>query len=221
MDIGSAFTYMFDDEEWIKKFVIGGVALLLGILIVPILLVYGYAFQTLKNIRDNHPRPLPEWDDFGTLIIEGLKVAVIVLVYNIPTIFFYCAAMAVNIGASQADSDIQGGLAAVVMCLYCVLFLLFILGFGLFPAGLIRYAQYGTLGSAFQFGEIFSFIKQNIGDYIIAVLLSFVAINFISGFGVILLCVGVFLTQFWSFLVTANLLGQLARKASSSPSMSL
>lgn len=221
MDVGSSFTYMFDDEEWIKKFIIGGVALLLGILIVPIFLVYGYAFQTLKNVRDNHPRPLPEWEDFGTLIIEGLKVFAIILVYNIPAIFFYCAAMAVNIGASQANSDIQGGLAAVVICLYCVLFLLFILGFGLFPAGLIRYAEYGTLGSAFQFGEIFSFIKQNIGDYIIAVLLSFVAINFISGFGIILLCVGVFLTQLWSLLVTSHLFGQLARKISGSPSMSL
>jgi hypothetical protein len=82
----------------------------------------------------------------------------------------------------------------------------------LLPAGLIRYAQYDSLGSAFQFGEIFSFISSNIGDYIIVVLLTWVA-QFIAGFGVILCLIGVVFTGFWAILVTGNLYGQLARKA--------
>ncbi|MCB0182480.1 MAG: DUF4013 domain-containing protein, partial [Anaerolineae bacterium] len=76
----------------------------------------------------------------------------------------------------------------------------------------IRYAQYDTLGAAFQFGDIFNFIKANIGDYIIVVLLSWVA-SIIAAFGVILCLVGVFFTFFWSILVTGNLYGQLAKKA--------
>ena len=31
MDIGSAFTFVFDDEEWVKKLAIGGVILLVGL----------------------------------------------------------------------------------------------------------------------------------------------------------------------------------------------
>jgi hypothetical protein len=68
------------------------------------------------------------------------------------------------------------------------------------------------LGAAFQFGEMYNFISNNIGDYLIVVLLSIVA-QFIAGLGVILCIVGVFFTFFWSILVTGNLYGQLARKA--------
>jgi hypothetical protein len=59
---------------------------------------------------------------------------------------------------------------------------------------------------------MFSFISNNFGDYIIVILLVWVA-TFIASFGTILCGIGIFFTNFWAFLVTANLYGQLARKA--------
>ena len=32
MDIGKAFTYMFDDEEWVQKLVIGGLLTLVSVI---------------------------------------------------------------------------------------------------------------------------------------------------------------------------------------------
>lgn len=218
MDIGSAFTYVFDDQDWIKKLAIGGGIAFVGLILSPILVglalflpIGGYMLQTLKNVRDGQPTPLPEWTDFGSLFSKGLMVFVIALVYNIPALLIACASAGVNFATQQLDPDTAAALGFVAICLSCVQIILSLLGNAILPSALIRYAQYDTLGSAFQFGEIFSFIRGNIGDYIIALLLSWVA-QLIAGFGIILCVVGVFFTFFWATLVAGNLYGQLARK---------
>lgn len=219
MDIGSAFTFMFDDQDWIKKIAIGGGITLAAAILSPILIglvlflpISGYMLETLKNVRDGRAVPLPEWSDFGNLFSKGLMVFVIGLVYSIPAILLYCITFGAQFAMQQANSDISGMLGALVACLGCLQFLFGLLAGALLPAGLIRYAESNSLGSAFQFGEIFSFISSNIGDYIIVVLLSWVA-QFVAAFGVILCIIGIFFTGFWAFLVTGNLYGQLARKA--------
>jgi hypothetical protein len=212
MDIGSAFTFMFDDEEWVKKLAIGGVAILFGIIILPIFVVLGYMLQTLKNVRDGQSKPLPEWDDFSGLLVKGLMVFLIALVYSIPILIFVCLLVVIQLGFPQ-DGDISGALAIVWSCLLCVISFVALLINIILPAAIIRYAQFDTFGSAFQFGEIFSFIKNNIGNYIIVLLLGMVA-GLVAEFGFILCIVGIFFTAFWSMLVQANLYGQLAREMS-------
>jgi hypothetical protein len=219
MDIGSAFTFVFDDEDWIKKLAIGGGIMLVGIILTPILIglalllpIGGYVIETIKNVRDGQATPLPEWADIGGLFSKGLMVFVIGLVYNIPSILLSCASAGITLAGPNLDSDVAEALAFVSICISCLQFIVGLVAYALIPAALIRYAQFDSLGSAFQFGEIFSFISANIGDYIIAVLLSWVA-GLVAIFGLILCVVGVFFTLFWSYLVTANLIGQLARKA--------
>jgi hypothetical protein len=214
MDIGSAFSFVFDDEEWLKKLAIGGGIALLSIFIVPILLIFGYMIEVLKNVRDGQPRPLPEWTDFGGFFKTGLVVFGISLVYSIPSIILVCASSTVQAlpGLMELDSDATAAIALAATCLSCVQILVSLLTNAIIPAAWIRYAQFGTFGSAFQFGEVFSFITANIGDYLIAILLSWVA-SFIASFGIILCLIGVVFTFFWSLLVHANLYGQLARKA--------
>jgi hypothetical protein len=221
MDIGSAFSFVFDDQDWIKKVAIGGGIILAGLILTPILVglalflpVGGYMLETLKNVRDGRPTPLPEWTDFGALFSKGLMVFVIYLVYNIPSIILSCAGAGVGfaVESPDVDPDLAASLGIVSVCLSCVQIIVSLLGNALVPAALIRYAASDSLGSAFQFGEMFNFIKNNIGDYIIVILLSWVA-GIVGALGLILCLIGVFFTTFWSNLVTANLYGQLARKA--------
>jgi hypothetical protein len=224
MDIGSAFTYMFDDEEWLKKLAIGGGIILGGFILLPVLLVglalflpvAGYMLETLKRVRDGQPTPLPEWDDLGSLFQTGLMVAAIGLVYNIPSILLSCASIPTNPQMATEvmglDRDTANVLGLVGACIGCLQFLVGLAAGFIMPAAFIRYAQYGTFGSAFQFGELFSFISNNIGDYIITVVITWVA-GLIAFFGIILCGIGFFFTSFWAQLVSANLYGQLARKA--------
>ncbi len=221
MDIGSAFTYVFDDEEWIKKLAIGGAIFLVGALtfwiligIVILFIPTGYMFLTLKNVRDENPNPLPEWTDFGNLLKVGFFVSLIVFVYQIPALLLYCATFVVQFmpQMTQMDADAASAIAMVGVCLWCFQIIVGLLIGFILPAAIIKYAQDDNFGSAFKFGEIFSFISGNIGDYIIAVLLSWVA-SLIGFFGIILCFIGMFFTMFWSMLVAGNLYGQLARKA--------
>ncbi len=221
MDIGSAFTYVFDDENWITKVAIGGGITLGGLILSPILIglalflpICGYMLETIKIVRDGRPTPLPEWSDFGSLFSKGLMVFIIGFVFNIPALLFSCLLAGINAAAGpQLDSDMADALTYVALCLSCFQIIFSLVGNALIPAALIRYAQYDTLGSAFQLGEMFSFIKANIGDYIIVILLSWVA-GFVAMFGFILCVIGIVFTGFWSALVSANLYGQLAKKAS-------
>ncbi len=221
MDIGSAFTFMFDDEDWIKKLAIGGGILFGALILSPVLIglllflpVSGYMIEVVKNVRDGQTRPLPGWSDFGGLFKTGLFVFLIGLVYYIPVILLSCGSTGVQLipQLAEMDSDAAGMFGFVAICLNCVQFLLSIAVGFMMPAAMIRFAQYETFGSAFQFGEIFSFISANLGDYIVVFLLTWVA-GLLAGFGVILCLIGVFFTFFWSYLVVGNLYGQLARKA--------
>ena len=54
----------------------------------------------------------------------------------------------------------------------------------------------------------FDFIMKNLSNYVIAVLLGFVA-SFVAEFGIILCIVGVLFTLFIAYMVYAHLFGQL------------
>jgi hypothetical protein len=89
------------------------------------------------------------------------------------------------------------------------------LGFVL-PAAFAQYAIRGEFGAFFRFGDIYKFVKANLGNYIVALLLAYVA-QFIASFGVILCCFGVVFTELWAILVGSHLLGQVYRTGEAPP----
>ncbi len=216
MDIASAFTFMFDDEDWMKKMVIGALAMLLSIVVVPILAVYGYMIELIRNVSRNEEKPLPQWENLGALIMQGLMVTVIGLVYYIPVILFACFMAIPPILMQEAGSDMADSLAIVSTCLSLVMSLLSLVISLILPAAIIRYAIHDKLSAAFQFGAVFRFITSHPGDYIIALLVSGVA-SVIAIFGLLLCLIGVYFTNFWAITVMGNMLGQLARKMESEP----
>ncbi len=205
MDIGSSFTYMFEDENWLKKVLIGGI-----VAIIPIVnfAAIGYVIQVIRNVRDGQPTPLPEWDQFGAYFMDGLWVFLILLIYMIPVILLACV-QGVGTAALGSNKDTENVVAILSACFSCLIGLWSLVVAILLPAVLIRYAEVGEFMAGFRFGEVFSVITANIGSYIIVLLLMWVA-SFIGQLGVILCVIGVIFTSFWSYLVGGNLLGQLA-----------
>jgi len=205
MDIGKSFTYLFDDENWVTKILIGGLFGLLSFFVIGIPFVLGYTVETVKNVMDGNPRPLPDWADLGSKFTKGLMLFLIILVYSLPIILVACLSWMAAIVAGE--SDIIGAFVACVNCLSGLWGLLMAI---VIPAATIRYAITGEFMSGFQFGKIFNFIANNLANYIIAFLLTMLA-NFIGGFGLILCGVGVLFTSFWASLVQAHLFGQVYR----------
>lgn len=223
MDIGKAFTYVFEDPNWIMKILIGGIVLLIPIVNFA---VYGYMLTTLKNVADGQPNPLPEWSDFGAHFMKGLYAAVGVIVYLLPGIIVICCAQVMTIalstaagaaGGRDASSTVGGIVAFLGLCLSCIAYLyIFVAALTLY-APLTRFAMSANQLSIFwDFRGNLTFIQKNLSNYIIALLIAWVA-SFVAGFGIILCIVGVLFTTFWGTLVSANVFGQLWRNQAGSP----
>jgi hypothetical protein len=223
MDIGKSFTYVFEDPNWIMKVLIGGIVLLIPIVNFA---VYGYMLTTLKNVADGQPNPLPEWGEFGAHFMKGLYAFVGVLVYFLPAIVIYCCIFALSIGMSAVaggSRDSGGGVASIIaiitLCLQCLVGLYALVAGVTLYAPLTRFAMSANQLSVFwDFRGNFGFIQKNLANYVIALLIAWVA-SFIAGFGIILCVVGVLFTSFWGTLVAANVFGQLWKNQVGGPAM--
>ena len=213
MDIGKSFTYMFDDDKWVEKLVIGALLVLASIIplvnLFTALVMAGYTLRLLKNVADGKETPLPEWDDWGGDWIRGLMMVLASLIYSLPIIL--ASGLGALVGALASNAEEVANICGIgLSCLSGLWGLAMAI---VLPAATIMYATEGEFGSFFRFGQIFRFIGDNLGDYIIAILLGAVA-QFVASFGVILCVIGVFFTCFWSTLVSSHLLGQVKAGAS-------
>lgn len=218
MDIGKSFTFMFEDKDWIAKIGIGGLIVLFSFLIIPIPLLVGYALRVTRNVADGHPTPLPEWNDFGNMFVQGLMAIIGAIIWFIPVLILACCMVfgITTLGAATGNTDTSnasGLMGLVVLCFQCLTVVLSIaLSFFVY-APITRFALNNRIETFWDFQGAWNFIRANIGNYVVAFLLALVA-NFIGGFGVILCFIGVIFTTFWSYLVSAHLFGQVARAAS-------
>ena len=216
MDYGKAFTFVFDDEDWIKKLVIGGI---LSLIPIVNFIVLGYGLKVLKNVAEGAERPLPEWDDFGDYFVQGLMSFLGGLVWAIPLILVGMFSGLISYLTGYDVRSDQGfwyySGNACTFGLSCLSALYGLLMGAVMPAANTKYAISREFAAFFRFGEIFKYISANLGTYIIAVLLTWVA-QFIAGFGLILCCVGVVFTAFWGTLVGNHLMGQVYRFSTTS-----
>lgn len=216
MDVGKSFTFVFDDSEWVSKILVAAAILVLGILffwilfipvILAIALLAGYSVEITRRVITGDTQPLPAWDNWGDLIIDGLKVIVIGIVYALPFIVINtCLGIPINVlskggEAARAFSGLFGAAMGLLNFLWAILWSL------LMPAAIGFFADRGDLGAAFRFGEVFRLVRENFGTYLLTLVMSWVA-NLIGGLGVLVCGVGWLATRPYSFFATGHLYGQ-------------
>ena len=227
MDIGKAFTFIFEDPDWLKKVAIGTGLTLVGIIfsivligLIPLIIVTGYTVVLIKNVMDGVEQPLPEWDDWGDLFMRGLKLFVILLIWAIPLIIV-SVGFSVPAAFLSENYDIQALWIAISVCCGCLTFVLGIAIALIEPVITFRFARTGEFASGFEFGKIFRLLGDNIANIIITVIIAAVAgfvLVILGGIvGTILLVIGLFVTFpaaiFLAALVEAHLFGQVGREA--------
>jgi len=228
MDIGKSLTYMFEDDKWSNKVVVGAV-----INMIPILNLTsaGYMLATIRNVANNITPPLPTWDDFGDYFIKGLVLTVIGLIYALPLLILSCCPLVLMFlpvfSATEEMAAALGALSVAILGLFGLLVLLYALAYAfVMPAVMLHYASAGDFSAAFQFGQIFAFIRDNLSSYLKAWLYVLV-LGVVIGIGELM--VGLFLAwipicgwiiswilglgvAFWTYLVVAYVYGQFARE---------
>jgi hypothetical protein len=224
MDIGKSFSYVFEDQQWLKKVLIGGI-----INLIPIVnfAATGYWLEETKRVYEGRELPLPEWDNFGGYFMKGLVTFVATLIYSLPAILVYCCAFLIlplvsggtttngrstgGSGPLQSIAGIAFACAGCLIALYVIALILFL------PAAFVRYATTEQFGTFFQFGPAWQLIQTNIGGYVMAVVVFVIAAAIAGIVGGIVCGVGAAFTGFWASLVGAYLFGNFAKGASLAP----
>ncbi|WP_277541940.1 DUF4013 domain-containing protein [Haloarcula laminariae] len=83
--IEAALRYQTQGEDWIKRVGIGGVLLFFFWLFIPILTVYGYMMEVIRQVLRGDKSNPPKWGDFDmvSLTIQGAKAFAILFAYGI------------------------------------------------------------------------------------------------------------------------------------------
>ena len=225
MEIGKAFTFIFQDKRWFTKLLLGWL-----VSIVPILNFAwaGYLVKTLRNVEQNLAEPLAEWDDFGEKFVQGFYLFLAGLVYSLPALLIASFTVFPALLTSGGEwNDTIGTIMAVTGSVVGCLLLIYVLALTIFfPAMYINLARKGSLGSCFQIGEFFRIMSRNAGNYFLAWLMSIVWAVVIGVVGGLLIgliawipCVGWIIGFVGGGLLTvaisvvwAHLFGQVAAK---------
>ncbi len=221
IDFAQCLRFVIEDPEWIKKILIGGLFALLSPLIVGAFFVAGYWARLLKRVAAGVARPLPDWDDLGGIFGDGVRLVGLYFSYTLGAGLIVgipagvgCLAL-ISLGAAAGRSEGGEGAVAALGSLgftgLYALFLLLMLPLALsLPAAFVRVVIKDDFGAGFAFRENFEFIRANLGNYALSLVLHLLA-GFVAQFGVVLCCVGVFPLAFWGYCVLGFALGETVR----------
>jgi hypothetical protein len=203
MNFGKSFTYMFEDTNWVSKYLIGIV-----ISLVPILNFAwaGYGIGIMRNMARGMDKPLPSWDNLAEKFKDGLIIAVAIFIYTLPAIIVLAIG---GIASAAMDKNTLGAVWVVVGCCAGIYFLAFSF---LLPALLIHYARKNSFGALFQVSEVTKLATQNIGEYLMAWVTGLIAggvLSVISPVLVALCVVPFFLGVAWVMSVSFYAYGQV------------
>jgi hypothetical protein len=217
VDFGRCFTFVTEDPEWVTKILLGGLFTLLSGLLVGVPFIMGYWARTMKNVAAGQPRPLPAWDDLGGIFSDGLRLLGVYLVYTLGIMLVMALVGGVVMVPLIAigSTDGGGGAAAAlgglgILLFYGVILLVSLAAIVFLPAALVRSVMRDSFAEGFAWQQIVSFIQANLGNYALSLVIYLLA-SFLSQFGMILCCVGLFPAAFWGYLVLAYGLGETVR----------
>ncbi len=219
MDIGKSFAFVFEDKDWIAKVLIAAAILVAGwlfswLIIIPLIaaiaLLAGYSVEITRRVIQGQAPLLPEWDNWGKLLADGLKVIVIGIVYALPILVI---GLCLGIPTALLSDSAEGWSAFLGLFAGCLGFLWVIVMSLLLPAAIAFYVAEDEINAAFNFGRVFAFVRDHLTTYLITFLMSWMA-DLVGEVGLILCGLGWFVTVPYSWMVIGHLYGQAYLEAS-------
>ena len=215
-NIGHLFGFAFRDPKALSKFMIGSLmVLLIPLFGLGLLALLGFGVRTARGALRGDEHPMPDWDDFGGLLFDGLKAIGVIIGYAIAAGFLGLLLLAIGIfwvaigesigSAAVVVTSILGSVAAVVFLVFCILFVK-----ALIPAALLQLAATGRFTTAFRFNENLAGIRESLGTYVV-LLLTLILFSIISDATVLLCIVGAIPGAFWWFAVAGASIGHAGR----------
>jgi hypothetical protein len=210
MNFGRAFSYIFEDSQWLKK--VGIAALVFLIPLVGPITVLGWSLTVTKRLAEGQTTDLlPGWENFMEHLTLGLKAFVVGFAYSLPVIIISSFSNVLPLITQEMRGDMYDVMVTVStiasICFGCFTFL-YIIFLGLtLPAAYAQVAVTGEIGAGFRFGEVFGLVKAAIGAYVLVLVASIVA-GLIASLGLIACFIGVFFTVALAEAIMGHFYGQ-------------
>lgn len=218
MGFGRAFTYSFEDKNWVSKMVM--TVALIFVSVIPIFgliataTLLGYTTELVGNVHNGHPRPLPKWTNFGEKAIKGVYVLIAIIIYNLPTLLISLMLYSFSTRISQS---LFGSLAFVVIVFFAlsILFIYTALTGSMLAVAINRYTITGDHGSFYRFSRIFRSLQQNVTPTMQYIIFSILA-NLILGVLILIPCIGWITAPSLYLTVQGYLIGDYGRQITAS-----
>lgn len=205
MDLGLAFSFPFQDEEWVKKVLIA--AVLLFIPVIGWLAVYGWGLEITRRVIRQSEEPLPDWNEIMDLFILGLKGFAISFIYTIPVML-----ISIPLTFLGWFEDLQGIVAFLSVCTSCLTFIYSIFLWVVLPASFGILADSDNLGEAINPSKILELVRAAPSAYVIA-LVAILISSLVASVGIVLCFIGVLFTSAYAMAFTGHVYGQAYNQA--------
>jgi hypothetical protein len=201
------------DADIGKKLLIGSLLVLTGFGIIAIL---GWMMEIIRKVQRGEEPALPEFDDIGTLFMDGLKLMAVGVVWSLPVAILVVVLTTVGIGSASFFNNADDAAMLLVIINLCVVGLVFaylVPVFVLFvpAAGLL--AENGDLKEALDPRNAIAIFRTNPGGFLLAMLLG-TAVNSVMGsIGAILCLIGIYPAMVVSYALQGQFYGNAYRDA--------
>ena len=216
MDFAGAFTYAFQDANWLKKVGLAGL-----IFLIPIagpIIVMGWGLEITRRVINNQQEILPDWSDFGGFLSKGFQGFVVSLAFSLPALLINICQQGLTFGVNAAANNgnsgqLAGAAGIAMMCLGCLSFIFSLASGFITPAALGILADTGQLSSAFNFNQVIGLVRSALGPYLLQMLITGIAAMIIAPLGLLVCIIGIIFAAAYLTTVSYHLTGQSYKAA--------
>ncbi len=206
MDFGRAFSYVFEDEDWVSKVLLTAV---IGLIPIVNFALFGWVIALMDNVVAGEEHPMPAWDNFGDKFTAGLMYFIASVVYNIPLLLVIGVLAGAGMLAGTRGGEVIG---LVVGCGAAGLSVAYtVVALAVLFAGMVRYTRERELSTLLQFGENLRLAQDNLSTLVTLALYLILTGVIFSLFGWIP-CIGWLAAVALGTPVYGHLLGQAAQQ---------
>jgi hypothetical protein len=150
IDLERLVRYPANDDDWARTLLVGGLLTALSVLIVPAFFLYGYLLRVVREGMVEGEEP-PGFDEWGTLLRDGVVAVLIVLVYQFVPLLVAALTVGGSVLALFTGTDVGVGVGLFGLFAGLALSAVLALVFGYVTLiGVANYAHEGEVAAAFD-----------------------------------------------------------------------
>ncbi|GAB1420018.1 hypothetical protein MASR2M15_00920 [Anaerolineales bacterium] len=162
LEFTQALTYSFQDEGWVRKWLIL-IAFACCVVLFPFSLfflsiVLGYEIHISDRVRFQQTPPLPEWDQIPQMFVDGAHALVAGFIYQLPLLILYgISYLLLVMGRGQYSP-----LALVLLCVLVPFGIVYAaLSWSLMAAAITEFNETKDHSVYYQFSSLVNTLKEN------------------------------------------------------------